>query len=30
LDTNVVRALKQPEGCGPSEFSHRLSITLLA
>jgi len=24
LDTNVVRALKQPEGCGPSEFSHTL------
>ena len=24
LDTNVVRTLKQPEGCGPPEFSHRL------
>src|SRR6185436_13637390 len=22
LDTNVVRTLMQPEGCGPSEFSH--------
>ena len=24
LDTNVVRALMQPEGCGPPEFSHSL------
>jgi len=24
LDTNVVRPLKQPEGCGPSEFSPTL------